>query len=325
LLRHTHTYTHTHTTPPGPLSQCALDIIFTRCKPTGGRRLPFAEFLLAVASLADELGATFDATAHALCSGSAADAAQSADGSPCRGGGGSFVLAAGSGAAGPGRVSSTSSMLAASGSSYGCEPAGVAGSPSFTPTRCGGLTPPAGTTGFGSAPLAAEAVCNPLFDDGDADGGGGASSGAGKGPMLESRLAALERKLRAEGGSTEANAGAIKPVAAQGVRDGGHEARLRALEAATDQQQQQLAAVCAQQEELRGLVVRLMGLLEAAGGATGRISQQPAEERFRRVEAAIYQVAKQVDTLDARARQEQRDTLGALQALLARGGRGGGA
>jgi len=50
----------------GPLTQCAIDIVFTRCKPAGSRRLPFKEFLEAVAAVADEAGCSFDAVTATL-------------------------------------------------------------------------------------------------------------------------------------------------------------------------------------------------------------------------------------------------------------------
>jgi len=50
----------------GPLSQCAVDIIFTRCKSPGSRRLPFKTFLSALAAVADESGVSFAAITAAL-------------------------------------------------------------------------------------------------------------------------------------------------------------------------------------------------------------------------------------------------------------------
>jgi hypothetical protein len=50
----------------GPLSQCAVDIVFTRCKPPGSRRLSFKEFLEAVASVAEEACCSFDDITQAL-------------------------------------------------------------------------------------------------------------------------------------------------------------------------------------------------------------------------------------------------------------------
>jgi hypothetical protein len=50
----------------GPLSQCAVDIVFTRCKPPGSRRLSFKEFLEAVASVAEEACCSFDDVTQAL-------------------------------------------------------------------------------------------------------------------------------------------------------------------------------------------------------------------------------------------------------------------
>lgn len=50
----------------GPLTQCAVDIIFTRCKSPGSRRLPFKTFLSALAAVADESGFSFAAITAAL-------------------------------------------------------------------------------------------------------------------------------------------------------------------------------------------------------------------------------------------------------------------
>ncbi len=50
----------------GPLSQCAVDIVFTKSKPPGNRRLSFKEFLEAIAAVADEAGWAFDDICDAL-------------------------------------------------------------------------------------------------------------------------------------------------------------------------------------------------------------------------------------------------------------------
>jgi hypothetical protein len=151
----------------------------------------------------------------------------------------------------------------------------------------------------------------------------------------------------------------------------GIEGRLQQLEVAADEQRQALAAVRVQQEELWGLVMRLMGLLEAGGGGgaanssstnsqaqqvqglgeeVGRVSVgvcslqgqcnglqgahasleerlgqlgAASEDRHARVETAIYQVARQVDVLDTRMREEQGAALKALQAVLLSSSAGG--
>lgn len=52
----------------GPLSQCAVDIVFTRSKPPGSRRLSFKEFLEAVTTVAEEAGCGFGQVIAALSS-----------------------------------------------------------------------------------------------------------------------------------------------------------------------------------------------------------------------------------------------------------------
>ncbi|GMH35904.1 hypothetical protein BSKO_03772 [Bryopsis sp. KO-2023] len=46
--------------PEGQLPPFAVDIVFTRCKPGGDRYLPYRQFLIALASLAQEAGLTFE-------------------------------------------------------------------------------------------------------------------------------------------------------------------------------------------------------------------------------------------------------------------------
>ncbi|KAF6262551.1 hypothetical protein COO60DRAFT_614938 [Scenedesmus sp. NREL 46B-D3] len=191
-----------------------------------------------------------------------------------------------------------------------------------------------------------DAVQNPLYEAADAPKAK---------VLLEARIKALECKVAArEHAGAAAGAAAGEAIAAGEAETGDLATRLLLVEMAVAEQGQQLSAVVGQQEALKEVVTRLAASLQgtsqratdadvqelskqvraltqevaqlkaAAGeadvqGLTDKLQDlaQTTEDRQTRAETAIYQVARQVDVLDGRLRDEQDSSLKALEALLA--------
>lgn len=192
-----------------------------------------------------------------------------------------------------------------------------------------------------------DAVQNPLYEDAD---------GAKAKALLEARVKALESKVATrQRGSAAADAAAGDAIAAGDAETGDLASRLLLIEMSVAEQEQQLSAVVGQQEALKEVVTRLAAALECTNQAAANADvqeltkqvlalskelaqlkaaaavkadtdaladklqdlAQKTEDRQARAETAIYQVARQVDVLDARLRDEQESSLKALEALLA--------
>ncbi|GBF88565.1 hypothetical protein Rsub_01280 [Raphidocelis subcapitata] len=313
--------------PAGPLSHCAVDIVFTRCQAPGHRRLAYREFLSALAGLAEEGGRRFadvrDAIAAAesgVAAEAAAAAAAAAGAEAAAAAGGADALAQSLG------LSSPRSCGDGSGGGGGGDGAlealyrsVMAGGGGQQPARLGGAA-------AGSPPGLAD-MNNPLY----APRPPGAAAAAGS-PQVSPRLAG-------------AGASAFAALAA----------RVEALEAAGARRQKQVDAVIAAQVQLAAEMQRLAGsrggaasprgpqlqrlasqlaaieaavgelqdaapaaAAEAAEAAAGDVERRLAD-RQARVESALMQVARQVDVLDVRLREEQETSLKALEAILTGG------
>uniref|UniRef100_A0A383WJV6 EF-hand domain-containing protein n=2 Tax=Tetradesmus obliquus TaxID=3088 RepID=A0A383WJV6_TETOB len=192
-----------------------------------------------------------------------------------------------------------------------------------------------------------DAVQNPLYEDAD---------GAKAKALLEARVKALESKVATrQRGSAAADAAAGDAIAAGDAETGDLASRLLLIEMSVAEQEQQLSAVVGQQAALKEVVTRLAATLECTNQAAANADvqeltkqvlalskelaqlkaaaavkadtdaladklqdlAQKTEDRQARAETAIYQVARQVDVLDARLRDEQESSLKALEALLA--------
>ncbi len=326
--------------PKGPLSMCAVDIIFTRCRDAGHKRLALKEFFQAVAEMAEEAGCEFAEVRDAL-SATAGD--------------GGCIL----------RDSAGGVIVRDITSSLG---GGSLGSPT-----CGSLARPGRGGGLRSGLGASAGGWSSCTVSGaGADGAAGGALGA-----LYKKVAAAEAEEAeqqeqgligtAVAGSPPNSSVKINPLYAAAGRPGGAPtpaaladvlARLDAIEADAAQRRRQIDGVCAQQAQLAAEVARVaaradrdgspsaaarkltgqLAALEraveeiragkggddvaAAGAAAAAKIERKLTERQGRVESALMQVARQVDVLDARLREEQETSLKALEAILAGSGAG---
>jgi len=318
-----------------------VDIVFTRCKAPGHKRLALKEFLNALAALADEAGKEFGEVRDALLSSlSDEGAGQESAGVAVRDitsslGGGSIGSPTGSltRAKGPQRGGSGSgagrdglpqpihdalSTGGAMGSLYrGLIASGAKQAAVIAGEEEQGDGEKIGTamdTGEGSPPSGALKT-NPLFDGRAAataraaspprDASGALAAVLARLDTLEAAGARRQRQLDGVSVQQAQLAAELQRVASR-AEGGSPNATLRKLAA-------QLASLDKAVEELKG-----GGSKGGAGddAAIGRIERKMAE-RQSRVESALMQVARQVDVLDARLREEQETSLKALEAILA--------
>lgn len=138
-------------------------------------------------------------------------------------------------------------------------------------------------------------------------GGSGGAVDPTAPPSLELRLAALEGKLRGRAaGPPAAQDGGIAAAQTAGLEE-----RLQAMEAAADDQRSQLSAMRGQQEELRGLVTRLMGVLEAGGAPAAAAAGEAEREQLAALRAQVTSLAGELGGVKA----EQTRLSGAQSAL----------
>eukprot|EP00877_Chromochloris_zofingiensis_P001130 jgi/Chrzof1/11017/Cz05g20160.t1 len=378
--------------PTGPLSQCAVDIVFTRSKPPGSRRLSFKEFLEAVTTVAEEAGCGFGQVIAALSSitspvGEGPPSSQRPGSAPTvtsfnisdltdhRVGPVLPTHSAAPNSEGPSQRSAWSGSY--NGVRHIVPTPPVGGTPHAV---AGSSVRYAGSLGTNHVVRSLEpsygssaAVQNPLYEGetGNSNelkrtaGSPSTDAQAGSTKLLEARLHRLEQQLAANQNATKS--------AASGKQGSGEVlSRLTALEGMVSSRQQQWEALAHQQATLQTIVKRLtdqapsnhrdskhvtadvtdkvqtlaqqlqqlsmdVARMDAAhAGAHARLQgssedsltayattellnavERKLTERQNRIESALMQVARQVDVLDVRLKDEQESSLKALEAILA--------